>query len=417
MTVFNFLQCLFGLFCSRFNAYNLESLLGLNITLAKIITSGFCGVFSKTIFRLLQSDSTQYKPPSPKKRGNHSVDSCTPHSQTELNLLHRNFENFLRPWTQYLKETSRLYSPYLYLWMLWIASRVTHEAWLRTCCPHHSHRWCCPTGTKTSMRDANTSPLHDGSVFTTTTVCGHGKLCAGEPTAFTRHLILLFRWTPPTYREWEEFTIGSCWTTKLGPRAAPSRRPTGATATFDIWTKHPHIDSYITTPRPRYEYLLFGWWGSRSGTIRPFHSWNGWSKLGILWKDSWILTTVLTTGVCTTSNALILFTTNTCSFTMVWPNYSTSPTTAIFPTITSYDRPASTDNYPCLDPSPRRGPRITDEIYPVRSSPIEGSQSAARHTWSPPQGFGPSSSRGKGNTFAPTQGTTHKTPGPNFGFH
>ena len=95
-TVFNFLQCFFGLFCSAFNTYNLISLLGSNITLAKIITSGFFGVFSQTIFHVLQSDSTHYKPPSPKKRRRHSIDSCTPHSQHELNLLHKKFENFYK---------------------------------------------------------------------------------------------------------------------------------------------------------------------------------------------------------------------------------------------------------------------------------------------------------------------------------
>ena len=62
-TVFNFLQCLFGLFRSAFNAYNLKSFLGPNITLAKKKTSGFFGVFSQTIFHVLQSDSTQFKPP------------------------------------------------------------------------------------------------------------------------------------------------------------------------------------------------------------------------------------------------------------------------------------------------------------------------------------------------------------------
>ena len=63
-----FLQRLFGLFRSAFNTYNLKSLLGHNITLAKIITSGFFGVFSQTIFLVLQSDSTQNKPPSPNRR-------------------------------------------------------------------------------------------------------------------------------------------------------------------------------------------------------------------------------------------------------------------------------------------------------------------------------------------------------------
>ena len=66
--VFNFLQCLFGLFLSPFNAYNLRSLLGPIITLAEIITSGFCGIVSQSIFHVLQSDTTPYKPPSPKRR-------------------------------------------------------------------------------------------------------------------------------------------------------------------------------------------------------------------------------------------------------------------------------------------------------------------------------------------------------------
>ena len=62
-TVFTFLQCFFGLFRSASNTHNLKPLLGPNITLAKIITSGF---FRVTIFHVLQSDSTQYKPKSPK---------------------------------------------------------------------------------------------------------------------------------------------------------------------------------------------------------------------------------------------------------------------------------------------------------------------------------------------------------------
>ena len=40
-------------------------------TLAKVITSRFFGVFSQTLFHVLQSDSTQYKPPSAKKRRRH----------------------------------------------------------------------------------------------------------------------------------------------------------------------------------------------------------------------------------------------------------------------------------------------------------------------------------------------------------
>ena len=75
-----------------------------------------------------------------------------------------------------------------------------------------------------------------------------------------------------------------------------------------------------------------------------------------------------------------------------------------FPQLPTYDRPTSTDNYPCTDTSPRRNPRIaTHKIYPMRSSPVHGSQSPARHTASPPQPH--------------TQGITHRAPGANFCFH
>ena len=95
-TVFIFSQCLFGLFRSLFNTYNLKPLLGPNTTLAKLITSGFFGVFCQTIFHVIQSDSTRNKPPSPKKRRRHSVDNCTPQFHNELDLLHKKFENFYK---------------------------------------------------------------------------------------------------------------------------------------------------------------------------------------------------------------------------------------------------------------------------------------------------------------------------------
>ena len=64
--------------------------------MAKIITSRFFGIFSQTIFHVLQADSTHYKQHSPKKRRQHSVESGTPHSQHELNQLQRKFENFYK---------------------------------------------------------------------------------------------------------------------------------------------------------------------------------------------------------------------------------------------------------------------------------------------------------------------------------
>ena len=80
----------------------------------------------------------------------------------------------------------------------------------------------------------------------------------------------------------------------------------------------------------------------------------------------------------------------------------------------TYNRPTSTDNYPCTDPSPRRA--TPDEIYLVRSSPIQASQSPARNTASPSRGPQPSSSRGRPNPFAPSHGIPHRSQGPNFRF-
>ena len=89
-----------------------------------------------------------------------------------------------------------------------------------------------------------------------------------------------------------------------------------------------------------------------------------------------------------------------------------------FPQPPTYDRLTWTDNYPCTHPSPRRRPRATThEIFPVRSSPKQTSQSPARHQASPSRGPQPSSSRGRGNPIAPTQGIPRRTQGPNFRFH
>ena len=107
--IFLFLQCLFGLFRNVFNTYDLLSLLGPIITLAKVITSGFFGVHSQTVFHVLQSDSTQYKSPSPKKRQRHSVDICTLHSHNfphSLNLLHKKLENFYEKFSSPLHNNS-----------------------------------------------------------------------------------------------------------------------------------------------------------------------------------------------------------------------------------------------------------------------------------------------------------------------
>ena len=102
----NVLPCLFGLFRSALNAYNLKSLLGHYMPLGKIITSGFFGVFLPPIFHLLQSDSTRPKPPSAKRGRKPSNDSCTPHNQVGLNLLHKKFENFYKKTSSLVHKNS-----------------------------------------------------------------------------------------------------------------------------------------------------------------------------------------------------------------------------------------------------------------------------------------------------------------------
>ena len=89
-----------------------------------------------------------------------------------------------------------------------------------------------------------------------------------------------------------------------------------------------------------------------------------------------------------------------------------------FPQPPTSDQSTTTGNYPCTETSPRRHPRATaHEVYPVRSSPIQASQSPARRTASPARGPQNSSSFGRGNPFAPTQGIIHRSQGTNFRFH
>ena len=75
-----------------------------------------------------------------------------------------------------------------------IPQHTTSSCWrLMTFC-HHPHSTGTGTySTRASLQIANTSPLHDCANFPTATVCGHNKLCAVEPSAFTRHLFFEFR--------------------------------------------------------------------------------------------------------------------------------------------------------------------------------------------------------------------------------
>ena len=91
-TVINILQCLFGVICSAFNAYNLKLLLGPDITLSKIFTSGFLEYFLKPLFIYYKLNPIIKNDHPQKSKQKPSVDSSTPHSQIELNLLKRSLK-------------------------------------------------------------------------------------------------------------------------------------------------------------------------------------------------------------------------------------------------------------------------------------------------------------------------------------
>ena len=75
--------------------------------LAKTVARGFFEVVSQTLFLVLQTDSKNQNPPTPKKRKRrHSVDSSTQQSQIEFNLLHRIFENFYNKFSYHLHSIS-----------------------------------------------------------------------------------------------------------------------------------------------------------------------------------------------------------------------------------------------------------------------------------------------------------------------
>ena len=291
---------------------------------------------------------------------------------------------------------------------------TTSSCWrLRTFCPH-------PVGaatpiTRATLWDANTSPLHDGSTFTTATPCEHSKLCAGELTASTRHVFFKLRWTSPVDRQWYELSINPSWTTELVKSDS-----------YRVITQchtHRHISQLLTQRLLHYQHTLSlqlflpGLMRWPHGTVRPLHTRKSRPQLGVLWSNPWITTTTATIGSSSTRYAYTTHSTSTRILTALRPDNTASPTTTI-PQPPVYDRPTSTDNYPCTDPSPRRRPRATThEIYPVRSSPIQASQSPARHISSPPRGSRPSSSPGRRNPFAPSQGITNRSQGPNFRFH
>ena len=91
----------------------------------------------------------------------------------------------------------------------------------------------------------------------------------------------------------------------------------------------------------------------------------------------------------------------------------------IFSTTTPLHSTDIDGQLPMHRPLLRRRPRATaHKMYPVRSSPIQASQSPCSIDCKPlpPRRPQPSSSRGKGNYFAPTQGITHRAPGLNFCF-
>ena len=112
------------------------------------------------------------------------------------------------------------------------------------------------------------------------------------------------------------------------------------------------------------------------------------------------------------------YTASTSTLTTVRTYNTTSQATTVLPATTHFRSTNIDGQLSLYDPSPRRRPRATAlEIYPVRSSPIQTSQSPARHTASPSRGPQPSSSRGNRNPLAPTQGIIHQSQAPNFRSH
>ena len=159
--------------------------------------------------------------------------------------------------------------------------------------------------------------------------------------------------------------------------------------------------------------------GGRSGTVWPVNTGHSRPQLGGLRKDSRATTTISVIVVPTTGLPHSPSTT----LNRICTTIRTCHSPPLMPTQQSfvqppYDRPTSIDNYPCTDPSPRRRPRATrHEIYLARSPQIQPGQSPARYGQGSSRGSQPSTSRGRVNPFAPTQGITHRSQGPNFRFH
>ena len=238
----------------------------------------------------------------------------------------------------------------------------------------------------------------------------HGKLCAGEPTAFTPtsssssgelHLYIDSDTNSPSVPRQPQ---SSSQELLQGTRQVPQPTPLFSTAHTAVSTTQPAI---LPTNSPSWaDEVATAGQSSHSTPETVVCNWAYYGRIRVARLRSQPL--VYPTPVMPTPH--------TQRPPVPSPRYGPAlphlrPQQSFFQP-SPYNQPTSTDNYPYTDPSLRRRPRATaHEIYPVRSSPIQASQSPARHTASPPRGPQPSSSRGRPNTFVPTLGIPHRLEG------
>ena len=88
-----------------------------------------------------------------------------------------------------------------------------------------------PYSTRSCLRDANTGSLHNGTVFTTATACGHGHQLTAEPAAFTRYFLLIISGATLVQRERHKLPDNHSCNNNLVAIVASTWTTTGATAT------------------------------------------------------------------------------------------------------------------------------------------------------------------------------------------
>ena len=112
------------------------------------------------------------------------------------------------------------------IWPSWTSKIFFLQHWRRCCCPLQCQ----------NPEVANAGLLHDGTLSSRATVCGHSNIHASESPVFARHFFHIV--TGTTFFHWERQKLpdGYSRTYQVVTTTAPTWAKTVVTATTTTWT-------------------------------------------------------------------------------------------------------------------------------------------------------------------------------------